>query len=270
MDANVAHKAKAVRPAVARGDVDLVQFTSDGMFRKARHEWLTDVMRQGDPQVLAVCFALSSYFGFRSGGTAWVDQHRLAADLGCDVRTVGRRIREAVERGWLTTQRRANTTSLYRMSRSRSVMASVELAHENRVTEFVIESERRRLDRAARGSDSSVGRVQTDLPDTFGQDCRFGSDSSVGLSTVIPTAIDPSIRSTERLGEGAPDIEGDEVEQKKMARDHVLEALGDAVARLPESKIKRLIDRAAQYGMIAIAAEIRHAAATANSARSSL
>lgn len=253
----------------APGDVDLVTFTSDATFRRARQEWLRDIMRQGDFQVLAVCFALSSYLGFKSGGVAWVDQHRLAADLNCDVRTVGRRIRDAVEQGWLRTQRRANNTSTYRMSRSRSVMATVELGFENRMAEFNVESARRRLARDPRGSDISVGSDQTDLSDTFGQDCPIGSDTFVGLSSRIPTAGDPDRRSTERLGEGEPDIEGDEVEQKKTARDQVIVALGDAAPRVPEAKIDRLADRAARFGMIEIAAEIRHAAESARSARPS-
>ncbi len=254
-------------PAAALGDVDLVTFNSDATFRRARQEWLRDIMRQGDFQVLAVCFALSSYLGFKSGGVAWVDQHRLAADLNCDVRTVGRRIRDAVEQGWLRTQRRANNTSTYRMARSRSVLASVELGYENRMAEFTVESARRRLARDARGSDIPVGSVQTDLSETFGQECPFGSDRYVGLSSGIPTAGDPDRRSPERLGEGVPDIEGDEVEQKKMAREQVIVALGDAADRVPKAKLDKLADRAARFGMIEIAGEIRHAAETARGQR---
>ncbi|WP_420104514.1 helix-turn-helix domain-containing protein [Bosea sp. (in: a-proteobacteria)] len=249
--------ARHLPPMRAADDIELVQFHSDATFRRARHVWLTDVMRHGDAQVLAVCFALSNYLGFRSGGTAWVDQHRLAADLGCDVRTVGRRIREAVEAGWLTTQRRANSTSIYRMSRSRSVMASVELAHENRTKEFQIESERRRLARATNGSDSSAGTVRTDLPDTFGQECLNGSDTSVGLSSGISSEPDPSIRSTERLGEGEQDI-GAGDEQKKMDEEVVAMlgrgdiAEGRRIANgLPEAKLAFLVRTAEHDGMTA-------------------
>lgn len=249
-------------PALAADDIELVQFHSDATFRRARHVWLIDVMRHGDAQVLAVCFALSNYLGFRSGGTAWVDQHRLAADLGCDVRTVGRRIREAVAAGWLTTQRRANSTSIYRMSRSRSVMASVELAHENRTKEFQIESERRRLARGAHGSDNSVGTVRTDLPDTFGQECLNGSDTSVGLSSGISSEPDPSILSSERLGEGEQDIgEGDQ--QKKMGEEVVaMLGRGDIeegrriANRLLPARLAFLIRTADEGGMVAAAPHI--------------
>lgn len=217
--------AKNRKPARVLDDVELVQFSSDAIFRRVRQEWLRDIMRQGDSRSLAVCFALSSYMSFRNGGTAWTDQARLAADLGWATKTVWRAIQDAVANGWLRSQRRANNTSIYRMSFSRSRRETVDLEYTGRIKDFELEAARRRIAREANGSDRFDGTVQTDLSEWNGQECPNGSDRFDRLSSEISSEGDPDRGASERLGEAELDI-GDGAEQKKALLDDVISALG--------------------------------------------
>lgn len=96
----------------------------------------------------------------------------------------------------------------------------------------------------------------------------------MGVSSIIPTAIDPSIRPTERLGEGEPDI-GDEPEQKKTGADDVIAMLGrgDVQAgrliadEIGPSRLAYLIEQVERDGMVGAAPAI---ATAANDARKRL
>jgi hypothetical protein len=254
--------AKDRKPARALDDVELVTFSSDAIFRRVRQEWLRDIMRQGDSRSLAVCFALSSYMSFRNGGVAWTDQARLAADLGWATKTVWRAIQDAVANGWLRSQRRANNTSIYRMSFSRSRRETVDLEYTGRIKDFEIEAARRRIAREANGSDRFDGTVQTDLSEWNGQACPNGSDRFDRLSSEISSEGDPDRGTSERLGEGEQDI-GEGAEQKKMD-DEVIQMLGRgdmlegrAVAnRLIPARLAFLIQTAEHDGMVAAAPHI--------------
>lgn len=259
-----------LKPARALDDVELVKFHSSDTFKSARGEWMRDLSRMGDPaftNMIAICFVASGYMGFAKGAVCVADQNRLAADLGWGLSTARRALELAEAWGWLTKVRRPPSTNIYRMSFSPLVIKKIELEHENRIKDFEVESAKRRVSRDALRSAKSERKETSDLNEPFGQNWTNHSVRSERQSSDISSTIDQQQTSTERLGEAAPDIEGDEAEQKKEARDHVLEALGDTVAVVPEATIKRLIDRAARYGMLAIAAEIRHAAVAANSAR---
>ncbi|WP_293810334.1 hypothetical protein [uncultured Bosea sp.] len=213
------------KPARVLDDIEIVQFSSDAIFRRARQEWLRDIMRQGDARSFAVCFALSSYMSFRNGGTAWTDQARLAADLGWATKTVWRAIQDAVANGWLRSQRRANNTSIYKMSYSRSRRETIDLEYTGRIKDFEIDAARRRIAREANGSDRFDGTIQTDLSERNGQECPNGSDRFDRLSSEISSEADPDRPSSERLGEGEQDMASGS-EQKKALLDDVISALG--------------------------------------------
>ena len=213
------------KPARVLDDIEIVQFSSDAIFRRARQEWLRDIMRQGDARSFAVCFALSSYMSFRNGGTAWTDQARLAADLGWATKTVWRAIQDAVANGWLRSQRRANNTSIYKMSYSRSRRETIDLEYTGRIKDFEIDAARRRIAREANGSARFDGTIQTDLSERNGQECPNGSDRFDRLSSEISSEADPDRPSSERLGEGEQDMASGS-EQKKALLDDVISALG--------------------------------------------
>lgn len=250
-----------LKPARALDDIELVKFHSNDTFKSARGEWMRDLSRMGDPafaNMIAICFVASGYMGFAKGAVCVADQNRLAADLGWGLSTARRALELAEAWGWLTKVRRPPATNIYRMSFSPTVLKKIELEHENRIKDFEVESAKRRVSRDAFRLLRSERKETSDLNEPFGQNWTNHSLRSERQSSDVSSTIDQQQPSTERLGEGEPDIEGDEVEQKKALLDDVISALGrgDIVEGqriadgLPPARLEWILSLVDEHGMV--------------------
>ncbi|MDX3810332.1 MAG: hypothetical protein QHC89_28595 [Bosea sp. (in: a-proteobacteria)] len=214
----------------------------------------------GDPafaNMIVVCWTIAGYMGFAKGAVAFVDQNRIAAELGWGVATVKRALALAVAWGWLTRVRRPGFTNIYRMSFSRSVLASIELEHENRIKDFEIEAAKKKIARDAFRSLRSDPTESSDLIPPLDQVRSHREIRSDPLSSSSSTSPDPHQPSTERLGEGEQDMASGS-EQKKALLDDVISALGRGdpddgkriAEMLPPARLDWLVSLVDQDGLV--------------------
>ena len=120
-------------------DVRLLEWTSREDFGRVRAEWMELIRR--DVNLLAAGKLVLAEIGARLGfdrNHAWPSIPRLAADLGLSEPTVKRAIARAIERGYLTCEKRGfGGSNHYAMAASRSIANEVVEAHEERVAKFI-------------------------------------------------------------------------------------------------------------------------------------
>lgn len=120
-------------------DVRLLEWASREDFGRVRAEWLE--LSRRDVALLAADKLVLAEIGARLGfdrNHAWPSIPRLAADLGLSEPTVKRAIARAIERGYLTCEKRGfGGSNHYAMSASRSIANEVVEAHEDRIAKFI-------------------------------------------------------------------------------------------------------------------------------------
>jgi DNA-binding MarR family transcriptional regulator len=267
----------AFRPS----DVRLLEWTDRADFGRVRAKWLQ--YQRWDtalsPSTMVVLAEIAGRMSFDKD-FAWPSIRRLAAELGWSEPTVKRAIAQAIERGWLISERRGfSGSNHYAMAASGKIAAAVEAAHEERVA-LVVEKRATPLRAEMISMEKAVNEISPDLSN--GSVMTRYSAQTRSLDEINPGPLTLSINPTmnrdhrsyaERLGAETPSEAAfsDGLADEAQLHHHLQLALGRgdvAVGRryaeiLGSHRVEWLLEQVRSNGVDGASDELRSAADSA-------